>query len=262
MCTSSYSRFDGGRIGVLCLRQGTPGQPQLLCFPHAGGGPTAFSTLAAQLPRGWAIHAVDAPGHGRTTGEPLTSVEELASAYLRALPPALLESVFVGHSLGGYVALALCQAVPERARALVLTASAPPHRRVPGLRPSTWADEPLLGWLQQIGGGWPSIEDPRLFQTFSAALRADLRAYETFEAPRYAPEHLPILLGGGEFDPMCTPERFERWRDLLPHGALRFFPGGHFFLQTHAALVASELQQLVERLPARPRNLAAPGDRG
>jgi surfactin synthase thioesterase subunit len=184
----------------------------------------------------------------RTTGAPATSVEALVALYQEALPPALLDAVMVGHSLGGYVALALCRALPARARGLVVAASTPPQARLPDFAPSRFDDRTLVSWLQEIGGDAPALQDPETFPIFAPSLRADLAAYETFTVQPPLPSQ-PALLCGGEMDPLCTPVRFARWRELLPAAELLSLPGGHFFPQTDPAPFAAAVRRFVADLP-------------
>ena len=88
-----------------------------------------------QLPARWfawhssSVLAVDLPGHGRSEGEALTSVLDLAQWVGRVLDAAGVERAgLVGHSMGGAIALEAAAALGSRiARiALVGTASAIP----------------------------------------------------------------------------------------------------------------------------------------
>lgn len=51
--------------------------------------------------RGYAVHAVDLPGHGDSIALPSYSVEEMVSAVVAAVPEA--PALAIGHSLGGLV---------------------------------------------------------------------------------------------------------------------------------------------------------------
>lgn len=85
---------------------------------------------------GYAVAAPDFPAHGRSQGEPLASVQALAS-WLAALLDALgvAKAVVVGHSLGSLVGQAFARRYPDRCAALALLGTSAPM-------PVT---EPLLG---------------------------------------------------------------------------------------------------------------------
>jgi pimeloyl-ACP methyl ester carboxylesterase len=78
---------------------------------------------------GHAVLALDHPGHGRSDGPPLASVEALADWTLALLDAAGVErAAFVGHSLGSLIALEAAARAPQRATQLVLLATAFPMK--------------------------------------------------------------------------------------------------------------------------------------
>lgn len=73
---------------------------------------------------GFNVLAVDLPGHGKTPGEPLPSIEAMAdwlNSFIEAAGAA--PAIIVGHSMGTLVALEAAARKPEAARALVLCGS-------------------------------------------------------------------------------------------------------------------------------------------
>ncbi len=92
---------------------------------------------------GHAVLAVDAPGHGRSAGPPLASVEALADWTLALLDAAgAARAAYVGHSLGSLIALEAAARAPQRASALVMLATAFPMKVSDALL-STAKDDPL-----------------------------------------------------------------------------------------------------------------------
>ncbi len=70
---------------------------------------------------GMRVLAPDLPGHGRTEGPALTSVEALADWIDRVLDAAGVENAaIVGHSMGGLIAMSLAIRHPSRVRSLAL----------------------------------------------------------------------------------------------------------------------------------------------
>jgi pimeloyl-ACP methyl ester carboxylesterase len=103
--------------------------PALPCvvFIHGALNDHSVWTLLARwcAHHGHSVLAVDLPGHGRSAGTPLTSVEDLAAWLHRLLDAAgVARAALVGHSMGSLVAL---QAA-ERASCLVMVGTAYPMK--------------------------------------------------------------------------------------------------------------------------------------
>lgn len=76
---------------------------------------------------GFGVLAPDLPGHGRSGGRPLDSVEALADWALALLDAAgAAGAALVGHSLGSLIALETAGRAPDRVAALGLLATAVP----------------------------------------------------------------------------------------------------------------------------------------
>lgn len=239
-----YVRLAGGRVGLLTLQRGEPAGPSLLCFPHAGGSARSFAALARAVPREWAVQAVDPPGRFGTTSEPLASVEQLVELYLEALPPTLWQSFLVGHSLGGYVALALARQLVGRARGLAILATTPPQLKSVIDGSLELSDAQLLAWAARLGHDLSPQLPPEAVQLVTRALRADLSAHAKFRFEGALKLAMPVLLCGGQTDTLCPAPSFARWRDVLS-GRLRYSSGGHFFVQSHATELAAALGDFV-----------------
>jgi pimeloyl-ACP methyl ester carboxylesterase len=109
----------GGRR--VTFRESGAGAPVL--FVHAFPLSAAmWNPQLASPPPGWRFIAPDLRGFGRSSHQGGATGVETHAADLVALLDALAidRAVVVGLSLGGYVALALMRAAPERVRALVL----------------------------------------------------------------------------------------------------------------------------------------------
>ncbi len=114
-------------------------------FVHGALNDHSVWTLLARwfANHGHAVLAVDLPGHSRSAGPPLASVDELAQWLLALLDAAGVQSAaLVGHSMGSLVALQAAAQAPERARRLVMLATAYPMSVAPALL-ATARDAPL-----------------------------------------------------------------------------------------------------------------------
>ena len=100
------------------------------------------------LARGCAHHghgvlAVDQPGHGRSAGAPLASVEFIADWVLALLDAAgVRQAALVGHSMGSLIALEAAARAPQRVSRLVMVGTAYPMKVSEALL-ATARDEPM-----------------------------------------------------------------------------------------------------------------------
>jgi pimeloyl-ACP methyl ester carboxylesterase len=100
-------------------------------FIHGALNDHSVWTLLARwfAHHGHAVLAVDLPGHGRSGGAPLASVEALADWLLALLDAAgVKQAALVGHSMGSLIALEASARAPERARRLVMVGTAYPMK--------------------------------------------------------------------------------------------------------------------------------------
>jgi len=92
-----YARFEGG---------GSTKKPVVLIH-GAGYDHSIWPAELRRLP-GRTVLALDLPGHGRSAGIGLQSVEAYSAALISFLAElGLYQAVFIGHSLGGAIALQL-----------------------------------------------------------------------------------------------------------------------------------------------------------
>jgi pimeloyl-ACP methyl ester carboxylesterase len=129
------------------LNVGGPDRPKA-AYAYTGGKPfdaslpcVVFIHGASNDHSGWAllarwfahhghsVLAVDLPGHMRSAGPPLASVELLADWVLALLDAAgVTRAALVGHSMGSLIALEAAAHAPERATRLVMIGTAYPMK--------------------------------------------------------------------------------------------------------------------------------------
>ena len=112
---------------------GKPFDPTLpsVVFVHGALNDHSVWTLLARwfAHHGHGVLAVDLPGHGRSGGAPLASVEALADWLLALLDAAgARQAAFVGHSMGSLIALEAAARAPARVARLALIATAYPMK--------------------------------------------------------------------------------------------------------------------------------------
>lgn len=195
---------------------------------------------------GYAVLALDLPGHGRSGGAPLASIEAMADWTMALLDAAGVKSAtLVGHSMGSLVALECAARYPERVERIALAGTAFPMRVSPELLESTREREPeahlmINHWSHSALAHYPGNPGPgfwvaggslRLMQRQKpGVLHADFAACNDYKAgiERAAQVKCPSLLLLGKLDAM-TPARAAR--DLaraVPNSIVRTLDGaGH-----------------------------------
>lgn len=195
-------------------------------FVHGAGFDHSVWTLFARhfARLGWNAIAVDLPGHGRSAGEPITSIEAMADWLERVLETLQLDSVaLVGHSMGSLIALATAASLGNKASHLVLIGSiAPMPVSDPILdatanKPSSahtmltsfsFSKQNLLGGNPNPGM-WMISDSMRRYETeISTALDSDMRACNAYTDGLSSAERIscPALMIHGHADRL-TPIR-------------------------------------------------------
>lgn len=169
------------------------------------------------------VLAVDLPGHGRSEGPPLTTIEAMGDWLLKVLDAAGLEqSAFVGHSMGSLVTLAAAGRHAARTRALVLigaSAPMPVHERLLAAAQANahGAIDMLNIWGHSQAGQIGGVGAPGLWKTGSAlrlweqaapgVIYADLKACNAYkEGQTHAAQvACPALVIIAERDIMTPP---------------------------------------------------------
>lgn len=115
---------------------------------------------------GYAVLAVDLPGHGRSSGAPLTTIEAMASWIGQMLDTAqVAQTALVGHSMGSLIATEFAGSQPTRVTRLALIGSAFPMRVSDELLQATRDDEPrarnmVNEWSHATVAHYPSNPGP------------------------------------------------------------------------------------------------------
>ena len=197
-----------------------------IVFVHGAAQDHSLWTLQARWfgRHGHAVLAVDLPGHGRSQGEPLASIEAIAEWLIALLDAAgVAQAAWVGHSLGSLACLEVAARHPQRSRALALVGGGFP---MPVSEPLLNAarDNPPLAyrmitqWSHQPGslvgghpvpGMWMAGAAMGLMQrSRPGALHTDLAACNAYVrgADAAAAVTCPTLLVLGQRD-MMTPAR-------------------------------------------------------
>lgn len=262
VCGSPFSwRPDGVPFSVhapICpskwLSSPPPGSSaplRLWCLPFAGGGAASWHPWAPRLGGVAQIVAYRLPGReSRLAEKPITCPRELVAALAAELTPYVHEAyALCGHSLGGLLAFEIARTIRSRGlpgpRGLVISGVRAPH--LPRTEPDLHhlPPEELVYQLHHRYGGIPDEirDDAELIELMLPALRADLAVYEKYEYGPGATLTQPLLALGGSADPTVPRHQILEWaRHTTGRFESAFFPGGHFFLQSHLATVLQRVR--------------------
>ncbi len=215
----------------------------LVCFPHAGGGPSVFAEWRRDCPADMDLLAVQLPGREMRANEKLLRNAKEAAAQIGTDLMRLLAGrrprrlVFYGHSLGALLAYEAARWL-ENGRGwgpdlLVLAGRRSPD--LPLNRPvfHTLEDAEFLAEIIKMGGSPAGIlDDPRLARFFLPTIRADVEMTDSYQFCPVQPLHAGIVAAYGDDDALATRPEVESWSRFTQRGGFRSveFAGGHFFV--------------------------------
>ena len=232
-----------------------------IVFVHgAGMDHTVWTPFARHFARhGRNVVAVDLPGHGRSAGAPLESIEEISDWLILLLDAlAITRAAIVGHSLGSIVALDAAARYPERVRAIALVGTTAPMPVSQAILDAAAADAPeAFHMLTEFGfsrrhlyggssnpGMWMAGASLRLQQRSApGVLHADMNACNNYDSglQRAAQVSCPVLVVAGDGDRLTPLRGAQPLLAALPSPVVRVLRGSGHSLMSEApnALLAA-----------------------
>ena len=227
-----------------------PAQPVLMLI-HGAGTDHTFWGLQTRFfaHHGYSVLAVDLPGHGRSEGPPLNTIDALGDWVWRVLAAVGAESAAIaGHSMGSLIALAAAGKRPESTDALALVGVAERiavHEEL--LVTSANKDPKAYDLVTDWGFGKPSHfgghQAPGLWmlgggRALLAAgtpgtLGSDLAACNAYDGAIEAAQKItcPVLLLLGAGDRMTPPRMSKPLTEVLAQAETEVLPGtGHMIM--------------------------------
>jgi pimeloyl-ACP methyl ester carboxylesterase len=236
---------------------GKPFDAALPCvvFVHGALHDHSVWTLLARwcAHHGLGVLAVDLPGHARSAGAPLASVQALGDWLIALLDAAGVErAALVGHSMGSLIALEAAARAPDRVSRLVMVATAYPMKVSPVLL--TTAHERPLQAIEMVNvfshsthgakpaypgpGSWLHGGNRRLMQRVQAGQRGmNLFAHDFAVCDAYdngllaaAAVRCPVHFILGDADAMTPPKAAGDLCAALK-ATVQHLPAGHSLMQ-------------------------------
>ena len=232
-------------------------EPVVLLIHGAGMDSTVWQLQTRYLAHhGFRAVAVDLPGHGRSGGEPLTAIADMADWVVRFTDAAGLTPVHLaGHSMGTFVALEVASRHPDAVRSITLCATAtgmPVHPELldaaehdlprAGALMAAWGharrahsgDNPTPG-LWMLGGARALVERGR-----PGVLATDFRACMAYERAEAAAADVgcPATVVIGDGDKMTPPKSGRALAAALPSATVvELADTGHQMMTENPAAV-------------------------
>ena len=241
---------------------GTPSDAaNTLIFVHGAGFDHTIWVMPARYfaRHGWRVVALDLPGHGRSQGQALTSIAQMAdwlAQVIDAVSPNQQASV-VGHSMGSLVAMSLAARHANKVQKLALLGTSAPMPVADVLLNAALDNDQAAidmtnTWSHSARGSLGSSQNPgvsnlhtgeRLLQQAGAGVfHTDLAACNGFTADGLAEVKQPTLVIIGDEDKMTPPRAGLAVADQLPNVQQRRLAGcGHSMLSEQPNQVLDEL---------------------
>ncbi|HJW54419.1 MAG TPA: alpha/beta hydrolase [Burkholderiaceae bacterium] len=227
-----------------CYTGGRPFDPALPSAVFIHGAQNDHSVWVLQT-RYFAHHginvlALDLPGHGRSQGAALTSVEAMAQWLLALLDAVgVPQAMLIGHSMGSLIALETCAQAPARVTRLALLGTAYPMKVSDALLDAAkndqqkaidmvniWSHTPVAHKPSCPGPGFYIMGDSRRLMQHIARRNPEKVFYLDFSACNaYANGEAaaksvtcPTLLLLGKRDMMTPPKAAGTLAKAIPHG--------------------------------------------
>lgn len=220
---------------------------------------------------GFGVLAVDLPGHGRSGGAPLTTVETMADWLLACLDAAgVSRAVLIGHSMGSLIALETAARAPERISGIALVGTAWPMKVSPALLEASlereeaaidmvniWSHSTLAQKPSSPGPGfWVMGGSRRLMQHIARrnpakVFHADFSACNAYAAGEASAATLrcPAMFLLGKKDQMTPPKAASRLIAAIPGAEVNFIEDcGHQLMAEQPDAVLDRLYGFAARL--------------
>lgn len=237
-------------------KKGPASRPPLMLIHGAGGDYLHWPPQLRHLPDE-TVYALDLPGHGRSAGDPASTVTDKAQAVLALLDHLQIKSAVIGgHSMGGAMTQLLALEQPERVAGLVLVGTGAKLGVAPQILDGLVTDfESTVGLIieWEFGPNAPEnvkrLAHRRMLEGNPQVLLGDWNACNAFDVrERLGEIKAPTLVLCGAEDKM-TPEKFSRFlAQHIPNTVLKLFPGaGHMLPLEQPQAVAQAVGEFLKR---------------
>ncbi len=259
---------------------GKPFDPARPCAVFVHGAQNDHSVWALQTRwfanHGFSVLAVDLPGHNRSEGAPLTTVEAMADWVMSLVAAAgvTTPALIFGHSMGSLIALECAARHPAAVRAIGLLATAYPmkvsdalldaalHRESEAIAMvNQWSISSLASKPSSPGpGAWMHGGSQRLMERVAArnpdahVFHNDFSACNGYAHGEDAAAAVacPVLFVVGSKDMMTSPKAAQALAGNMAKASIVTVPSGH-------AMMGEKPDEVLDALAAFARKVVAAG---
>jgi len=241
------------------IYEGATRSQNTIVLVHGAG--SSHLCWPAELRRlsGHTVIALDLPGHGRSGGNGCQSAAAYCAALLEFMAAlGLYRAAFVGHSLGGAIALNMALDYSQHVRALGLISSGAsfniPADLLVYLSSPTTSSAAIQGLHKRMfGAGANPALITRSLKTLEASRRSvlygDWLACAQFDVSiRISEITIPVYIACGGEDRLTPPTQSRFLAGMLPQARLDLLPeAGHLLMLEKPAAIASGLKTHFEK---------------
>ncbi len=252
-----------GELYYFLHEGGNSTRPPVVLIHGTGGSHLSWPPELRRL-SGYRVFTVDLPGHGKSSGVVRQSVGDLARVLVGFMDDvSIWKAVFIGHSLGGAVALTMALEYPERTAGLGLIgcglrlpvpASLLDHASNPAT--SSLARQALLenALGSRLDPHLRELSTHRLAEVRPAVLQGNLIACDAFDVTASAGDvHVPSLVICGNEDHMVPPQFSRALANAIPGAALQVVDeAGHTVVLEQSRRVAALISVFLLTVPYVP----------
>jgi pimeloyl-ACP methyl ester carboxylesterase len=246
------------------LHEGGGQKKSPLVLIHGAGGDHLSWPPEIRRLSGARVFTLDLPGHGKSKGPGRQTVGDYAESVIGFMNAAdLSRAVFIGHALGGAVALTLAINHPQRVAGIGLIATGAclpvsPTILENAANPATFIlAVQSLQEMMNTQLTTKSVKD-QAYKQFSSnrptLLHGDLRASEQFDVNTcLGIIHVPVLVICGTGDQFAPRRLSENLAEKIPGAALQTVYGaGHLVMLEQPRRVAGLLSVFLKAIPYLP----------
>jgi pimeloyl-ACP methyl ester carboxylesterase len=237
--------------------------PPIVLIHGAGGSQLHWPAPVRRL-SGFPIYALDLPGHGKSVGRGYQSINAYVECVLEWMNAVeLRQAVFIGHSMGGAIALSLALDHPERVLGLGIVGSGARLKIDPVLLESASRKETFPATIETIiEWAFDPQADPRLVELAAkrmaeirpSVLHSDFMACDSFNKLDLLESlSVPTFILCGERDKLTPPRYSQYLADHISGAKITIISdAGHMVQLEKPVQVAETLREYISSISYQP----------